>query len=147
MTLKPHDLRIQTAMKYPVLYLLPLLLCGLSACEQIGIPDRSKEAAAKEAEGRAIGSACRQAGRALEDCYTLNPDAHKAAIFSGWRDMNDYMTENKLDIVKPTLPPPSLQSAAAASAGHDEEAKDEAAEDEAPAETTRKSSRRRSSSH
>lgn len=134
-------------MKSPRLYLLPLLLCGLSACEQLGIPDPSKEAAAKEAEGRAIGSACRQAGRALEDCYTLNPGAHKASIFAGWRDMNDYMTENKLEIVQPTIPPPGLQSATAASDSHDEEAKEEAAEDDAKEETTRKSSRRRASSH
>ena len=56
-----------------------------------------------QAEGEAIGSACRHAGRALEDCYTLNPKASKADIFSGWRNMNDYMIENKIDIVPPTL--------------------------------------------
>ena len=29
---------------------------------------------------QAVGSACRQSGRAIEDCYTLNPKATKAAI-------------------------------------------------------------------
>lgn len=79
------------------------LLATLSGCEELGIPDPAKEAARAQAEGEAIGSACRHAGRALEDCYTLNPKASKADIFSGWRNMNDYMIENKIDIVPPTL--------------------------------------------
>jgi hypothetical protein len=94
------------------------LLMSLSACEQLGIPDPRKDALQKEAEGKAIGGACRQSGRALEDCYALNPTAAKAAIFTGWREMNDYMTENKLDIVKPELPqtvPGSKKRTAAAS--------------------------------
>ncbi|KAA3653627.1 MAG: hypothetical protein DWQ11_07615 [Proteobacteria bacterium] len=80
-----------------------MLLAMLSGCEELGIPDPAKEAARTQAEGEAIGSACRHAGRALEDCYTLNPKASKADIFSGWRNMNDYMIENKIDIVPPTL--------------------------------------------
>ena len=76
-------------------------LAALAGCEQLGIPD-PKHAAA---EGQAIGAACRQAGRALEDCYQLNPSAPKAAVFSGWREMNDYMTVHKIEDVKPQLPP------------------------------------------
>lgn len=87
---------------HPILPALLALL--LAACEPLGIPDPEKQAAAAEAEGRAIGSACRQSGRALEDCFTLNPGATKAAIFDGWRSMNDYMTENHIAEVKPTLP-------------------------------------------
>ncbi|MCB1957272.1 MAG: hypothetical protein KDG55_16460 [Rhodocyclaceae bacterium] len=87
--------------RYLLLLLLPLTL---SACEELGIPDPEKRAAAALAEGRAIGGACRHAGRALEDCFALNPDAPKAAVFEGWRSMNDYMTENKIQAVKPEIP-------------------------------------------
>ncbi len=70
---------------------LPLrLLCGLAigtavlcGCEQLGIPDATKAAAQAEADGKAIGSACRHAGRAIEDCFTLNQSAQKAAVFAG----------------------------------------------------------------
>ncbi len=81
-----------------------LLLSTLTACEQLGITDPAKLAEAKDAEGKAIGSACRHAGRALEDCYTLNPGALKASVFNGWKDMNDYMAQNKIETVKPELP-------------------------------------------
>ncbi len=84
-----------------VFLLIPL---ALSACEELGIPDPEKRAAAALAEGRAVGGACRHAGRALEDCFALNPDAQKAAVFEGWRSMNDYMTENKIESVKPEIP-------------------------------------------
>ena len=84
-------------------YILALLM-PLTACDLLGIPDPAKVDAAREADGKAVGSACRQAGRALEDCYTLNTAASKAAVFAGWREMNDYMLENKLEIVKPEIP-------------------------------------------
>jgi len=125
-------------MKAPAFCLLPILLCALTACERLGIPDPAKQAEAKDAEGKAIGGACRHAGRALEDCYALNPTAQKASVFAGWKDMNDYMAENKIDTVKPELPPvlPAAKSS-----------KPDAATEEAsaPAETpaTKSSSRRR----
>ncbi len=81
--------------------LLPIFLVILVGCEQIGIEDPTKIAAAREAEGRAVGSACRHSGRALEDCYTLNPKALKAAVFTGWRDMDAYMRENNIEVVTP----------------------------------------------
>ena len=92
-------------MKRAVL-LLPLLVAvaALAACDQLGIEDPVKVAAAKEAEGKAVGSACRHALRAIEDCYTLNPKAHKAAVFAGWREMDEYMRENKLEGVAPVIP-------------------------------------------
>lgn len=79
-----------------------LLICGLllAGCEQLGIPDPAKVEAAREAEGKAIGGGCRHSGRALEDCYKLNPKASKAAIYAGWRDMDAYMRENNI----PTVP-------------------------------------------
>jgi hypothetical protein len=90
----------------PVLPLLSALALAalLAGCEMLGIPDPAKEAAAKEAEGKAIGSACRHAMRAIEDCYTLNPRALKAAVYAGWREMDEYMRENKLEGVAPVVP-------------------------------------------
>lgn len=81
--------------------LAPILLGALllAGCEQLGFPDPAKVEAAREAEGRAIGGACRHSGRALEDCYKLNPKASKAAIYAGWRDMDAYMRENNIAIV------------------------------------------------
>ncbi|GIX23900.1 MULTISPECIES: hypothetical protein [Caldimonas] len=87
------------------LLLLPGLLV-LAGCDQLGIESAQAVAERREAEGRALGAACRHAGRAIEDCFTLNPKADKAAIFAGWREMNDYMTENKLSEVPPQLPNP-----------------------------------------
>lgn len=82
--------------------LVALSAIALPGCEQLGIETPAQVAAAKEAEGRAIGSGCRHSGRSLEDCYALNKRASKAAIFTGWRDMDAYMRENNIDIVPPT---------------------------------------------
>jgi hypothetical protein len=79
------------------------LLAGMAGCDMLGIESPEKLAAARDADGRAIGGACRHAGRAIEDCYALNRKADRAAIFSGWRDMNDYMRENKLEPVLPVM--------------------------------------------
>ncbi|HMV52532.1 MAG TPA: hypothetical protein PLX20_06355 [Rhodocyclaceae bacterium] len=84
--------------------LLPLVsLTLLTACEQLGIENPEKVAARKEAESKAIGAACRHAGRAIEDCYALNAKALKAAVFAGWKEMNDYMRDNKIDAVTPQI--------------------------------------------
>ena len=71
--------------------------CDMDAAEKL--------VAAREADGKAIGGACRHAGRAIEDCYTLNKKADRASVFAGWRDMNDYMRENKIDPVVPQMLP------------------------------------------
>jgi len=84
----------------PTLLLALLIPFALAACEQLGIDDPVKVAEKQDAEGRAIGSGCRHSGRPLEDCYTVNKKASKAAIFSGWREMDGYMRENKIDTVK-----------------------------------------------
>jgi hypothetical protein len=78
---------------------------GLSGCDLLGIQTPEKITANRDAEGRAVGAACRHAGRALEDCYALNKRADKAAVFAGWRDMNDYMRENKIKEVAPEMSP------------------------------------------
>lgn len=105
-----------------LLVALPLL-AALSACEQLGIDDPAKVAAAKEADGKAIGSACRHAMRAIEDCYVLNPKAQKAAVYAGWREMDEYMRENKLEGIAPVVPrPPTKAEQAAAEAAAAEKA-------------------------
>ena len=82
--------------------LLPLCLAALlSGCDMLGIETADKVAARQEAEGKAIGGACRHSGRALEDCYEMNRRAPKAAIYAGWRDMDAYMRENNIAVVKP----------------------------------------------
>jgi hypothetical protein len=83
--------------------LLPAVLAVLAGCEQLGIESVSAIAARKEADGKAVGGACRHAGRAIEDCYTLNRKADRAAVYAGWREMNDYMLENKIGPVVPLL--------------------------------------------
>ncbi len=77
----------------------------LQGCDMLGLESASQIAAQREAEGKAIGGACRHAGRAIEDCYALNRKADKAAVFAGWREMNDYMRENKIEAVQPQLTP------------------------------------------
>ena len=68
----------------------------LSACDIPGLgPD--PRAVQREAEAKAVGGACRHALRGLEDCFTLNPKAPKAAVFAGWKEMDAYMRENKLE--------------------------------------------------
>jgi topoisomerase IA-like protein len=83
--------------------LLTLALATLlGGCQMMGGGEPAEAIAArKEAEGKAVGGACRHAGRAIEDCFALNKRADKAAMFAGWREMNDYMRENKIDAVLP----------------------------------------------
>lgn len=107
----------------PILTFITVITLGvLAGCEQLGLEDGK----AVEAEGKAIGAACRHAGRALEDCYQINPKAPKAAIFAGWKEMNDYMTEQKLEIIKPSLPPPLPKTRKKADTEADTEADAEA---------------------
>ncbi|SHN05427.1 hypothetical protein [Rhizobacter sp. OV335] len=82
---------------------LLLSTAALAGCDMLGVDSAEKLAAAREADGRAIGGACRHANRAIEDCYTLNKKADKASVFAGWRDMNDYMRENKIEPVVPQI--------------------------------------------
>jgi hypothetical protein len=83
--------------------LFSLACLSLAACDRLGIPDPAKEAAILEADARATGSACRHAGRGIEDCYALNPQAARAAVYAGWKEMNDYMRENNIAEVKPSV--------------------------------------------
>jgi hypothetical protein len=103
-----------------------LAVCGaLSGCDQLGIETPQKASERQLAEAKAVGSACRHAMRAIEDCYTLNPKADKSAVFAGWREMDEYMRENKLEGVPPVVPRAALPSASAASKASDSEDEDE----------------------
>lgn len=76
--------------------LLPALL-SLGGCEFLGIESAADVAARKDAEGRAIGSACRHAVKSIETCYMENGKAAKSSVFAGWREMDQYMRENNLE--------------------------------------------------
>ena len=58
-----------------------------------------------------MGAACRHAGRAIEDCFALNRRTDKASIYAGWREMDDYMRENKIEAVAPELQPRTAKKA------------------------------------
>ena len=89
--------------------ILPLLLFPLVGCEQVngllGIEDVAKKDERLEADGRAVGGGCRQSGRAIEDCYAIYSWLPRAAVYAGWRDMDAYMRENKIETIEPQLPP------------------------------------------
>lgn len=106
------------------------LITSLAGCDmiqqQMGIEDQAAKAARNDADGKAVGGACRQSGRAIEDCYSIYAWLPKSSIYEGWRDMDAYMRDNKLETVEPQLPPvsapgtkkktPSAEETAAASA-------------------------------
>lgn len=84
------------------LLLITLTALLLAGCEIPGMgPD--PKAVKKEADAKAIGSACRHGLRSIEDCYTLNTTASKADMFTGWKDMDLYMRENKIEGVPATV--------------------------------------------
>ena len=71
-------------------------LALLGGCDALGIETASQVLARKEAEGKAIGSACRHAIRSIESCFESNPKAGKSAVFEGWKEMDQYMRENSI---------------------------------------------------
>lgn len=73
----------------------------LSSCDLSQIPGLDGRLSIEDS--KAVGAACRHSGRALEDCFALNPNSHQAGVFEGWRDMNDYMLANQIETVKPEI--------------------------------------------
>lgn len=125
--LLPSRLSPLTGVPMRSFLLLPLVsLVLLSGCDRLGMPDPVAEAARRDADARATGSACRHAGRGIEDCYAQNPDASRAPVYAGWKEMNDYMRENNIAEVKPA-------DSAAASAASAASAKEAAAEEQSSA--------------
>ena len=76
---------------------LTLLLAGCDIAALLADP----KVAQREADAKAIGGACRHGLRSIEDCYALNEKASKAAIYAGWKEMDQYMRDNKIEGVAP----------------------------------------------
>ena len=100
------------------LFLALVTFSLLSGCDRLGMPDPAVEAARREADARATGSACRHAGRGIEDCYSKNPDSARASVYAGWKEMNDYMRENKIEEIKPIEASAASSTKASASEEH-----------------------------
>lgn len=131
--------------------LFPLFVAvlALAGCEQVnqklGLEDPARKEARLEAEAKAVGSACRHSGRAIEDCYSIYSWLPKAGVFAGWREMDSYMRENQIETIVPQLPPPEPPNAkkkkkngAAGDAPADGEAPKDAKEAAAPAKNADK---------
>jgi hypothetical protein len=118
--------------------LITAVVLSLAGCDQfnekLGLEDPGKKEARTEAEARAVGSACRHSGRAIEDCYAIYAWLPKAGVYAGWREMDEYMRENKIETIAPQLPPAEAPGTkkrkpvpAAAKAGDEAAANDGAA--------------------
>jgi hypothetical protein len=86
-----------------LLLLIPLLVAGCDLEALLADP----RVAQREADAKAIGGACRYGLRSIEDCYALNDKASKSAVFTGWKDMDQYMRDNKVEGIRSTLEKPS----------------------------------------
>ncbi len=95
--------------------ILTLAILALTGCDQVsqklGLEDQAQKEARLEPEAKAVGSACRHSGRAIEDCYSIYTWLPKAGIYAGWRDMDAYMRENEIETIPPQLPPPEAPNA------------------------------------
>ena len=103
-------------MRPAVLALLTLAPLWLAGCDQLGIESTAVTTARREAEGKAIGAGCRHSARSVEQCYAQNKRADKAAVFTGWKEMSEYMAENKIEAVPPPPEPAAATTVAEASA-------------------------------
>ncbi len=82
--------------RLPPIALVLALALGLAGCDIAALLADPK-VAQREADAKAIGGACRFGMRSIEDCYALNAKASKAAVFAGWKEMDQYMRDNKVD--------------------------------------------------
>jgi hypothetical protein len=83
------------------------LVLVLAGCDNIAALMADPKVAQRVADSKAIGSACRYAMRSIEDCYALNEKASKAAIFDGWKEMDQYMRDNKIEGVASKVEKPA----------------------------------------
>jgi hypothetical protein len=81
----------------PLLLATCLFLAGCDIAALMADP----KVAQREADAKAIGSACRLSQRSLESCFAMNEKASKANVFAGWKEMDQYMRENKIDAAEP----------------------------------------------
>jgi hypothetical protein len=87
------------------------LLAGCDKMSTITGLGPDPRVAQREEEAKAIGGACRHALRGLEDCYALNPKANKAFVFTGWKEMDQYMRENKIEGTPSVISAPAKPAA------------------------------------
>ena len=99
----------------PLILFTTLLLAGCDLEALLADP----KAVQKEADAKAIGGACRHGLRSIEDCYSMNEKASKAAIFAGWKDMDQYMRDNKIEGIEPKGLKPAVAAAPTAIAAAD----------------------------
>jgi hypothetical protein len=92
---------------------LTLLLAGCDLEALLADP----KVVQREADSKAIGGACRYGMRSIEDCYVMNEKAAKAAVFTGWKEMDQYMRDNKIDGVESKVT--KAEPAAAVAAGEE----------------------------
>lgn len=83
----------------------------LGGCDAVTALMADPKVAQRIADSKAIGSACRHGLRSIEDCYALNEKASKAAVFDGWKEMDQYMRDNKIEGVasKAEKPPQPIE--------------------------------------
>lgn len=107
------------------LILLSMVLV-LSGCDKIEAMLADPKVAQRIADSKAIGGACRYGMRSIEDCYAKNERASKASIFDGWKEMDQYMRDNKIDGVpsKEDKPPQPVEEVIEEKAGDSAPAKD-----------------------
>ena len=98
----------------PARALLLAMTLVLGGCDLIDALLADPKAIQKEADAKAIGGACRHGLRSIEDCYTMNEKASKAAVFAGWKDMDQYMRDNKIEGVESKGLKPDSPAAVAA---------------------------------
>ncbi|MBB3211168.1 hypothetical protein FHW67_000403 [Herbaspirillum sp. Sphag1AN] len=126
------------------LSMVAMLMLALAGCDYVEKFKKFRQTPEEaKAEGVALGAGCRQVGQSLEDCYQLNPNALKAGIFTGWKDMHEYMAAKGIDTVKPPAPEPTEEEKAAAAKAAEEKAQaDKEAADKAAAPVDERAARR-----
>ncbi len=137
--ISPHCIRLGRSAGRASLSVLAAIV--LTACDQLGIETPVKAAEREQAAAKAVGGACRHALRAIEDCYVLNPKSDKSAVYAGWREMDEYMRENKLEGVVPVVPRPAPVTASApkkAASAPEEDEEELASDEEEPADEGKK---------
>lgn len=90
------------------------------------------------ADAQATGAACRHVMRSVEECHSRNPTASRAAIYAGWKEMDQYMRENKLEGM-PAAPAADRKGNGAERTAADDEGEEEALRDSAKGPARKKS--------
>ena len=91
----------------------PLLLASALVLVLPGCDQLQNQLNKPARDAKATGAGCRLSGRSLEDCYKRNPRAARAEVYAGWKEMNDYMEKQKLEVMPPSAEEPKPEPAAA----------------------------------